>query len=172
MDDFEKQVQTLENVHPHARGFLNTNKLVINSLLRLVFSICLFVFRDQRKDAYSCLNYYIQHFIEAVVKKCAIQITRFNFSVYHHGTQSSTLQFKPENSYIENSIWKSHEIKRLSVDGYTSASALRSCFRWSVKMCVCFCIIIQAKIVGTQFLFLKICIWCPKIWCLAKIVGF
>ena len=139
MDDFEKQVQTLENVHPHARGFLNTNKLVI-------------------KDAYSCLNYYIQHFIEAVVKKCAIQITRFNFSVYHHGTQSSTLQFKPENSYIENSIWKSHEIKRLSVDGYTSASALRSCFRWSVKMCVCFCIIIQAKIVGTQFLFLKICI--------------
>ena len=39
--------------------FLNTDKLVKKTRLRLVFSTGLFVFRNQRKNTYSCLNYYI-----------------------------------------------------------------------------------------------------------------
>ena len=39
--------------------FLNTDKPVQKTRLRLVFSTCLSVFRNQRKNTYSCLNYYI-----------------------------------------------------------------------------------------------------------------
>ena len=40
--------------------FLNTDKLVKKTRLRLVFSTCLSVFRNQRKNTYLCLNYYFK----------------------------------------------------------------------------------------------------------------
>ena len=55
IDDFEKHVQTLESVHPLIS---KCRQAVEKPRLPLVFSTCLSVFRNQRKNTYSCLNYY------------------------------------------------------------------------------------------------------------------
>ena len=49
----------LESVHPLISKYRHKAKLVKKSRLRLVFSTCLSVFRNQRKNTYSCLNYYV-----------------------------------------------------------------------------------------------------------------
>ena len=52
MDEFEKQVQTLESVHPLISKYRQAG------LKKLVFSTCLSVFRNQRENTYSCLKHY------------------------------------------------------------------------------------------------------------------
>ena len=65
--------------------FLNTNEVVKKTRLRLVFSTCLSVFRNQRKNTYSCLNYYL---------KRSFQIRAFSSKQLFHFTVHFPLQHK------------------------------------------------------------------------------
>ena len=56
IDEFEKQVQTLESVHPLISKYRNTKFLNTVQYKQLV---C--ISRNQRKNTYSCLNYYFSH---------------------------------------------------------------------------------------------------------------
>ena len=76
MNTFEKQVELHSKVFIF--WFLNTDKLVKKTLSHLIFSTCLYVFRNQNENTYSCLNCYMTQNVFSAERNYSC--SEFNFS--------------------------------------------------------------------------------------------
>ena len=73
INKFEKQVQTLESVLPLISIYINKlvkrkakNKTTKKTRIHFVFSTCLSVFRNQRKNTYTVLVFELLHNVSAL----------------------------------------------------------------------------------------------------------